>query len=231
MNTFLDTKLEFNKKKHRYVYEGIELTSVTTFISDFFTPFNADEVSKKLSNFPINKANKKGIRFWKAKWKNSQVEGSKIHKEIEDFINENKEPLLPKSLQGTKFIKSNELNILPNILLTELKIFSLKYKLAGTIDALLFKNNIITIIDWKTNEKIDKKSYGNKVGCTEETKDIPDSNYWHYALQLNFYKKILEEEYGIIINELQLIHLKNDSYDIISIPFMEDVVNKMLEVK
>ena len=36
---------------------------------------------------------------------------------------------------------------------------------------------------------------------------LPNTNYWHYSLQLNTYKAILERQYGKIVTDLYLVRL------------------------
>jgi ATP-dependent exoDNAse (exonuclease V) beta subunit len=225
-----DKNLKFKKKKHLYTYNNYELESVTTFLNKFFEPFIAKQVAKKLSNIPKFKAEKKGVRYWLKKWANTQQQGSLIHNEIDEYITTKGllEVSLPKSAQAVKYINNNDL--LNKNLLSEVKIFSIKLKLAGTIDGLYFNSDgSVSLLDWKTSEKIEKESYKGRVGIHNATKNIPDSNYWHYAIQLNLYKKILESEYDLKVSKLSLVHLQDDSYYVFNIPFMEDTVNKMLE--
>jgi hypothetical protein len=40
---------------------------------------------------------------------------------------------------------------------------------------------------------------------------LPDTNFWHYSLQLNTYKAILEEKYGIVIEGLYLVACHPDN--------------------
>jgi len=44
---------------------------------------------------------------------------------------------------------------------------------------------------------------------------IPDTNYWHYALQLNMYKTILEENYGFKVSELYLVGIHEELHSIL----------------
>ena len=49
---------------------------------------------------------------------------------------------------------------------------------------------------------------------------LPNSNYWHYALQLNMYKMILEKNYNVKIVGLYLLclHPDNSNYHRYEIP-------------
>ena len=49
--------------------------------------------------------------------------------------------------------------------------------------------------------------------ATHNVDYIPDTNYWHYCLQLNVYKAILEEKYGKKVTELYLVCLHPNNYN------------------
>ena len=58
---------------------------------------------------------------------------------------------------------------------------------------------------------------------------LPDTNYWHYSLQLNIYRRILEELYDITVSELALVvlHPNNRQYKVIELNRMDDEVSAM----
>jgi len=58
------------------------------------------------------------------------------------------------------------------------------------------EDGTLLIYDWKRSKEIKKTNPFNKWANKEEIEHLPDSNYWHYCLQLNTYKAILEDKYG-----------------------------------
>jgi hypothetical protein len=60
---------------------------------------------------------------------------------------------------------------------------------------------------------------------------LPDTNFWHYALQLNTYKAILENKYNKKVKELFLVRLHPDSeeksYELIKIPDLKKEINDL----
>ena len=56
-----------------------------------------------------------------------------------------------------------------------------------------------------------KTSNWNKFSNCETISHIPDTNYWHYCLQLNTYKAILEAKYDKKVVGLYLICLHPDN--------------------
>ena len=92
--------------------------------------------------------------------------------------------------------------------------------LAGSID-MVYENpdGTLMIYDWKRSKEIKKTDSFMKYALTECISHIPDTNYWHYTLQLNTYKAILEEKYGKKVTEIYLVRLhpnnEKKSYDLI----------------
>jgi hypothetical protein len=64
---------------------------------------------------------------------------------------------------------------------------------------------------------------------------LPDTNFWHYALQLNTYKTIIEDKYGAKVVGLCLVCLHpdnaNGTYQIIDVPFLEKEIADLFEYR
>ena len=60
------------------------------------------------------------------------------------------------------------------------------------------------IYDWKRSKEIKKTDRFMKFATTECIDDIPDTNFWHYSLQLNTYKALLEKCYGKKVTHMRL---------------------------
>ena len=111
---------------------------------------------------------------------------------------------------------------------TEWLVFKEDIKLAGSIDMLYMKpDGTIAIYDWKRAKEIKfENSFQNMVAPLDH---LPDTNYWHYSLQLNIYRRILEELYDITVSELALVvlHPNNRQYKVIELNRMDDEVSAM----
>ena len=121
---------------------------------------------------------------------------------------------------------------------TEKRIYSNRYKIAGSIDMIYKKaNGHYNIYDWKRTVRIDfthRDLRYPKFGLLiPEMQVIPDVNYYKYAIQQNLYKRILEDEYGYIVDELFLLilHPNNGNYVRISIPIMNKEIDAMLNYR
>ena len=62
---------------------------------------------------------------------------------------------------------------------------------------------------------------------------LPDTNYWHYTMQLNVYKWILEKYYNVEVGDLYIVilHPDNTSYRRMRLNIMEDEVEDMIECR
>jgi len=75
---------------------------------------------------------------------------------------------------------------------TEWTVFHEDVKISGSIDMIFEKpNGHLLIYDWKRCKEITKTNGFNKWGNKECIQHLPDTNFWHYSLQLNTYKTIL----------------------------------------
>jgi len=91
---------------------------------------------------------------------------------------------------------------------TEWMIYHEDLKLAGSID-MVYENSdgSLSIYDWKRVKELTKVNAFKEYATTESINHLPNSNYWHYSLQLNTYKTILEEKYGKKVKDLYLVKL------------------------
>jgi len=97
---------------------------------------------------------------------------------------------------------------------------------------MIFQNEdgTLSIYDWKRCKDIQKTSSWNKFSKNDLISYIPDTNYWHYCLQLNTYKFILEDKYGKVIKDMYLIclHPEKSDYEKIKVCDLQDEVKLLL---
>lgn len=197
---------------HKYLvrnYEHLAFTSATTFIEHFFEGFDAKKVAGELANSNNKNWGHLSEEEILEDWKESGTTGTLIHKEIEAWTEDRDfEPTHVKSKHGIAWLVEN---LEPHFkVYSEVKIFSLRLQLAGTIDMLIYDptKNLWIIADWKSNKRIYTSSFDKKTGTHRATMYLPDCNYYHYSLQMSLYQWILENEYDINIYDRILLHLK-----------------------
>lgn len=146
-----------------------------------------------------------------AKWDAARDYGTKIHKEIEDYLKEGKYPEEVKSVYAVEWLKKYQLKSDMDIF-SEIKVYSTELNIAGSIDILAHdkKADTYEVIDWKTSKNIETKSFNDKMGTHPVTSNLQDCKFVHYSLQLSFYRYILEQYYGLTINNQLIAHLKED---------------------
>ena len=116
---------------------------------------------------------------------------------------------------------------------TEWLIFHEEQKLAGSIDMtyLDVESGDLLIYDWKRAKYIPPSTeiaFG-RYATHPLLLDIPDTNFWHYSLQLNTYKAILEQKYGKHVRELCLIrlHPNHTTYECIPLPNLQPRIQEL----
>ena len=231
MNKINNNDITLELENHKYTLTNdsdIDFLSVTTFIGSFFEPF--DEI--KVSNHLVNNVPKyfgETPESLIEKWNIARQYGTDVHLEIENWIKDGVAPKDEKSIAATKWIGGYV--SMPHInTFSEVIIYSKELGIAGTIDILMMNEKLqeYVLIDWKTSKRIDMKSFKGKKGIKKETIIIEDCNYNHYALQLSLYRYILEEYYGIKVTRQLVAHLKDESVQSYSMPYMRDDIINMI---
>lgn len=238
-----DSRIVFDEGPHIYYIDGScdGYMSVTTFNHAHFEKFDSDAIIRnmmKSKKWPQSKYYGQTADEIKAGWDKNRDEaaeaGTKMHYDIECYYNEC--PNENDSIEYKYF--KNFLEAYPDLkpYRTEWTVFHEELKLAGSIDMIFEKpDGHLLIYDWKRSKEIVKTSGFNKWGNKECIEHLPDTNYWHYCLQLNTYKKILEDKYDKIVDEMYLVCLhpdnKNKDYQRIKVSNLQEEVNDLFEMR
>lgn len=238
-----DNLLSFDPAEHIYLYEGREFAAVSTIVSKFFREFNPIDNSMRV-------ASREGVsqieimERWDAAGKESRDIGTFMHAQIERVLH-HENPFLMKHFEYTgqyinintdisiktelkyfqEFMKDNK--IYPYR--SEWRIYDEVHEIAGTIDLVCQNGQNYEIYDWKRSRKAQPDetiwAYG-KNGLEH----IPDISFYHYALQQNLYKYILEKNYGIHVSKMHIVifHPNYDSYKLYEIPHMNKEIQLVL---
>lgn len=226
-----DFSVYFDETAHQYYIDTEKnaeywekVPSVTQFVGHYTPPFDTDKIAA-LSARKQGKTADAVKAEWEAK-KNAACEmGTRVHLNQEKHIKGLTDYTPPKDDRERRIMAfgwqaiEDMLSAGFKPLDAEKMVFSLAYKLAGTIDALFMKGRILYIVDWKTNETIKSgNEYHQYMLPPAET--LEDCALNHYSLQLNLYERILRKEHYIPqIQEVKkmLIHLRPNEYKIIPI--------------
>ena len=249
-----DAAITFDEGPHIYTVNGdSSFMSVTTFNGEHFSKFDPDSVIKKMMRSP-NWMNSKYYGMsadeikasWSTNGKDASQLGTDLHYYIECYYNNAKDVICdvkkrletddPVSLEYFhNFAKDfGSLNSFKPYR-TEWMIYDEQHKLAGSIDMLVdLGDGTYAIYDWKRSKEIKKIPFNDEsYAKTKCVSHLPDTNFWKYSLQLNTYKKILQDKYGLVISEMHLVvlHPNNDNknYKRITIPDLSKEVNALFE--
>lgn len=190
----------------------------------------------------FNKEQQTILDTWQEENKRSCERGTKIHANLENSMYKQKKNIdLTKFQVGGKFecIKDKTELDLENGVYPEYLISwdspSGKLHVAGQIDLIAKQGNCITILDWKSNKKIETKSFFDPKTHKSVRMQFPlgtldDCNYNHYCLQLSTYAYMVTQKHPeFIIDDLVLVHFDhNDNMTVYHLPYLRDEVIRML---
>jgi len=255
-----DKNITFMEEGHKYkidIDKNVEYISVTTLIHDNFPKFDPDVIIDKMMKGNKWKAghkywglNKEQIKkIWSDNGSNASASGTSLHNEIECFMNNESLNINYTHNQLYKHDKNTYNNIEWDYFLnfvkdtpelkpyrTEWTIYDEEYQIAGSID-MVYENSdgTLSIYDWKRAKDIVRVNMYNKYATTECICHLPDTNFWHYALQLNIYKTILERNYGKTIKDLYLVRLHPEAtecnYELIKLPFLDCEIKGLFDYR
>ena len=221
-----DALIRFEEVGHKYtIGDGDrKYTSVTTFLGALFEQFDADKViagmmrGKKWAESKYFGMDPAAI---KAQWAASGAEaaqlGTQMHADIERFYHgEAVDNASPEFGYFRAFAAQCPLRPYRS----EWKVFHEEAGIVGTIDMVFERpDGQLEIYDWKRCKALDKHDPWNKVPLHPAIEHLPDTNYWHYALQLNLYQYVLEAKYGAVVaaRHLVVLHPNLPTYKVVAV--------------
>ena len=258
-----DDRIQFEEASHIYTIDGSKegWTSCTGFLHHFFGEFDSDAIITKMMNSPKWYASKYyGMtaeqikKQWADKGAAASTAGTRMHLDIERFYN-----AMP-AISGCTYTFDDGIAGLavdewtPNPgsewdyfcafqkdyvakhgfvpFRTEWLVFDEAHKVAGSIDMVYKKpDGTLAIYDWKRTEELKTENkFQSGIGPLAH---LPDVNYWHYTMQLNVYRYILQKYYGYVVSELALVvlHPLNSSWRVSKLNFMDDEVLGMMATR
>ena len=247
-----DQNLLFDEGPHKYTVLtdlASTYTSVTTWVHHHFTPFDALTVAKRIT--ASKKVRPDGLHllsaeeivdFWSKKGEFAAKLGTALHLAIEQFYTidaaEEVDPslLVGNEVEWAAFQRFHEEHVIKGGLKpyrSEWMIYledSPTVKLAGSIDMVFRRerDGAFFIYDWKRIKELKKVNAFNVFAKTPALSHLPDTNYWHYALQLNTYKTILEAKYGLTVAGLSLVCFIGDKYSVVPLPDLTADIKELL---
>lgn len=248
-----DERISFQEEGHIYLLDGERpLTPVSSVYGKYFKPFDADYwAERKAQGTPMTAAQLK--EQWECNGQMASFAGTHLHKQIEEYLNgdqymapmcrftydgeyihEEKIIAIDKEIEHFhKFVKEVEFTPFR----TEWRVFDEELGMAGTIDLTCSRTDgTFEFYDWKRSRSlIDEYGHVCKASKFDDRginglEHIQDCAYWHYALQQNLYKHIVEKCYGLTVSAMHLVvlHPGYRSYRVIDIPEMRNEINTII---
>lgn len=230
-----DGLISFDPVRHVYSFEGQEFESVTTVVESCFEKFDAKYwAAIKRPEDPDSL-----IKEWEEKGREARELGTLMHDRIERFyLNQ---PIEAEAATDRTFAHfrrfAAEKPLTPYR--TEWRIFSERYRIAGTLDFLAVdRNGRFSIYDWKRSTKVvDRfgyiidKCFGKT--AARPLQSLPDTTFNHYALQVSIYRFILSLHYGIEVDDafLGVFHPDMPRHYCVRLPYLRNEVEMLLNYR
>lgn len=233
-----DSRIHFDAPSHTYYIEAengdhIYCDSVTTVVENCFEQFDAEKWARRKAT-PEHSA-EEIMAEWARKGEEARDAGTLMHDRIERYyLGEELEDEAYDDESFCRFLRFTESYHLKPYR-SEWRIYSRKYRIAGTLDFLVYDDGVFEIYDWKRSAKI-VDCFGNpnlnNFGkfAFAPLQNLPDTTFHHYALQVSLYRYILETEYDIIVADghLGTFHPAYDRPFVVNMPYLRDEVIALL---
>lgn len=240
-----DKRINFLSETHVYYVDGVPMSiSVTGLVHKFAEIFDADgaianmqnssrwprpEYSSVQTNGMLLPMTAEEIKhMWLQNSRDAAHRGTWMHLQIEVLMNGGfVAGHWPELKLFGQFLREFSRPLLA--FRTEWCIFAKEHSLAGCIDFVAkTSNNSLVLFDWKRTKNLRMK-YTNKFrNMHSPLSHIPDCAGWHYRLQLNTYKYILEHHYGYVVSAMYVVCLHPDNME--TGPFLDEVPNMSHDV-
>ena len=227
----------FEEAGHSYTdSKGVQYTSVTTLVGMGFEPFDAEGVARKKAGDDWRRL----VDEWRENGKRAADFGTRLHENCEmqilGKIDKMHEPITVEEKICFDLARRKVDSLLTDESIAKMEpeklVFSPTLRVAGSIDLLAeLKDGSYAIYDWKRILKLSERGFNGKRGVLEATKDLQDSNFWHYALQLRLYEVILKLE-GYVPRGAKFKRFLNvvnkESLTTVEMPDVGDAAKKLL---
>jgi len=244
-----DADIDFEPYEHIYIYKGRQrLLPVSSLVGYFFENFNALAAAERQwqnKGIPIEDT----LEQWGRIGTMASEVGTFVHAQTENYFRDGTfEATYPFCYNGkTEEIsvekeKQYFLQFVSDYAIKpyrqEWPVYDTTLNVAGTIDLICQEDDgTFTIYDWKRSSKVVNamgqpitEGFNGKMSLNGI--NLPDTPFYHYCLQQNLYRYMLETHYGIRVRAMNLVVLCADypSYYVAQVPKMDEVVSQMVGI-
>lgn len=241
-----DQYIDFEPEGHIYTYKGeVRLLPVSALIAHFFERFDAQAAAQRQwerYGVPVEES----LEKWDRVGKLACEVGTFVHEQTENYFRdgtfvteypfEYKGKVEQISVECEKqhflrFVKDYDIHPYRQ----EWPVYDLDLNIAGTIDMVCQESGEFVIYDWKRSSKVVNaqgqpivQAFGGRTGFNGI--NLPDTAFYHYCIQQNLYRYMLEAHYGIKVKAMNLVVLCADypSYFVAPVPKMDEVIGQIV---
>ena len=244
-----DDDIDFLPEGHVYLYrEERRLLPVSNLIAHFFEPFDAQRAAEQQQaryGIPVAES----LAKWKRIGAMASEVGTFVHEQTENWFQQGKfETVCPFCYDGkvesVSVAREREhfLHFVHDYAIRpyrqEWPVFDVDLNIAGTIDLICREDDgQFVIYDWTRSRKVVDAS-GNPItqafgGRTSINGiNVPDTSFYHYCIQQNLYRYMLQQHYGIQVKAMNLVVLcpDYDDYRLVSVPIMDGLMHQIVTI-
>lgn len=244
-----DADIDFEPSEHIYIYKGIKrMLPVSSLIAYFFEEFQAlpqAENQFRYKGIPVEES----LDKWERAGRTASEVGTFVHLQTENYFQrgffETECQLQFGSEVETISVEQEKLHFLHFIrdyqiepYRQEWPVYDKALNIAGTID-LICKDDDgeFTIYDWKRSSKVVNAQgqpivEGFRGKMSYNGISLPDTSFYHYCIQQNLYRYMLEKHYGIKVKAMNLVVLCPDfpTYYVAQVPKMDQLIQQIVAI-
>ncbi len=237
-----NSEIKYSAKENRFTVRGKRLIPVSAAVSLFFEPFDKERHAEEKS-MKTGMAKEKIIEGWEMARERARATGIFLHDDIAAFFAGSQMKGCFRFTFKGKFSQTDEtislekeeklfmqfINAVPlRVYRTNYLVADSSLRLAGRVAFIGKCDGGYELYDWKRRSGISDEN-GNAITQnalgkkgTNGLENISDTPFWHYALQLNLYRAILEKNYHLRICAIYLIDVCPDkaSFAKLQIPLL-----------
>ena len=244
-----DADIDFEPDEHIYIYKGIKrMLPVSSLIAYFFEEFLAlpqAENQWRYKGTPVEES----LDKWAKAGRLASEVGTFVHLQTENYFQrgyfETECRLQFGSDTEVVSVEQEKLHFLHFIrdyqiepYRQEWPVYDKDLNIAGTID-LICQNDDgeYTIYDWKRSSKV-VNAQGQPIveafrgRMSHNGISLPDTSFYHYCIQQNLYRYMLESHYGIRVKSMNLVVLSPDypTYYVVPLPKMDQIIQQIITI-
>ena len=244
-----DAHIDFEPYEHIYIYQGkqrlLPVSSLVGYFFECFNPLAAAERQWQNKGIPVEEA----LDHWDRIGTMASEVGTFVHAQTENYFRDGTfETVYPFCYRGeTEEIsvekeKQHFLQFVKDYAIQpyrqEWPVYDTTLNIAGTIDLICQEDDgEFTIYDWKRSAKVVNaqgqpitEGFNGKMSLNGI--NLPDTSFYHYCLQQNLYRYMLETHYGIRVRAMNLVVLCADypSYYVAQVPKMDEVISQIIGI-